>query len=413
MALLDELNIEQVREVELTEQEMDALVLARYFYKYNDGTREFMSDALYQKVIDKLEKVNPNHTLIKRTWSDDPIPYKILQKYKIQPIEIKDKTKLLKGSIQKLREGHMEEIRLFAEDLLNRSIKLYRTHEDIEKWFNQIPYRTFHASIKADGINYSATYLNGQLVDVQTRSRDGEGIDITYQGTLLLPNMIDTEEYIIKISGEIVLPPRHLSTLRAKYDKPYKTARNSVNSVLLTCDDEDDIKLLMALTFKVKSENLHSLSEEFQFLQDNGFNVLPHATFQYTGYESFRQLFEQFEPLRRALQFGSDGLVVGVDNNDEFYSLGGTPTHFNGNIACKVGVWDATNYKSIVKSIDWTYNTTKITPVLEIEPVETLTGQTVSHINAHHIKRLVELGIEIGSEVSFNYVSDCYVELVY
>ncbi|WP_275372775.1 hypothetical protein [Clostridium tertium] len=401
--------------LELSEKEMDVLYLARYFYKYDDSGKEFIPDAVYQKLMDKLEAINSNHILITRLWSDDPIPYDLLNKYNIPVIKISNHLDLLPLHIQEMREKYKTQIEMYAQDLLNRSINLVRTDKEISKWFLTTPYKKFHGSVKADGINYSATYVHGELIHVITRSRDGStGIDISWQGRLLLPNKIETKEDILKVSGEIVLPPMYLPYFRSKYDKPYKTARNSVNSVLLTCPDEEDIKKLTALSFKVKCDSLHSLEEEFIWMQSNGFTVPPWTTFNYNGsYSCFESVFSQFEPLRRILPYGSDGFVVAVNDNDQFYSLGGTATHFNGNIACKIGVWDATNYKSVVVGITWTYNTTKITPVLIIEPVETITGQTVTHINAHHIQRLLDLGITIGSEVSFNYVSDCYVELVY
>lgn len=398
----------------LSEKEMDVLYLARYFYKYGFNGKEFLSDRKYQILLDKLESVNPDHILLNRLWSNDPIPYEILKKYNLPIAKVVNKSEYLPREILDLKEKYKHQISIYAEDLLNRSIKLYRTFDDISRWFMVMPAAKYHASVKADGINYSATYIKGNLVDVTTRSRDGDGIDITYQGRLLLPTKIDTEEEIIKISGEIVLPFECLPYFREKYNKPYKTARNSVNSVLLTCEDAEDIRKLIALTFKVKSELLNTLEDEFRWLENNGFITTPNATFTYNGNtESFKEVFSKFEPFRRNLAYGSDGLVVAVNDSNHFYELGGTSTHFNGNIACKVGVWDATSYTTTVLGLDWTYNTTKITPVLIVDPVETETGQTVSRINAHHLQRLLDLGITLGSEVSFNYVSDCYVELVY
>lgn len=411
MAEMNELNLDQL---ELSTKEMDALILARYFYKYGDSDKEFMSDAIYQNLIDKLEKVNPNHILITRTWSDDPIPYSTLKKYNVEPIKITDYSKLLPKHILDIKSKYKDQIEIYAADLLNRSVKLARDEIEIDRFFGNTNSNVYHCSVKADGINYSATYLNGELVDVTTRSRDGEGIDITWQGRLLLPKNVQTSLEILKISGEIVLPFKELPYFRRKYNKPFKTARNSISSILLTCTDEDDIKKLIALSFKVKSDDLYTLEEEFTWLSNNGFITPPWTVFEYKGNMNvFNAVFNVMQPFKKNLPYGSDGLVLAVNDNTEFYNLGGSDKYFNANIACKIGAWDAYTYKSTVLDIEWTYNTSKITPVLIIEPVDTLEGQTVSRINAHHIQRLLDLGITIGSEVTFNYVSSCYVELVY
>lgn len=402
-----------ISNLELSEKEMDALVLARYYYKYSTSGKEFMSDAMYQKLMDKLEKINPNHTLVVTTWSEDPIPYRILKKYGANPIEIQDTSDLLPNYVKEIRKNYKDSISIYASDLLNRSVKLARDMYEISRYFQNTTSATYHCSVKADGINYSATYVKSELVDVSTRSRDGDGLDITWQGRLLLPKKIDTKQEILKVSGEIVLPFKELPYFRKKYDKPYKTARNSVNSILLTCRDEDDIKRLIALSFKVKSDELNSLEEEFKWLEANKFTTPPWTVFTYSNIQTFNHVFNLMQPFKNRLSYGSDGLVLAVNNNQEFYNLGSSDKYFNGNVACKIGVWDAYTYKSTVLGIEWTYNTSKITPVLIIEPVETDEGQTVSRVNAHHVKRLLDLGIVIGSEISFNYVSSCYVELVY
>lgn len=399
---------------ELPQNEMDALILARYLYKYGNNGKEFMSDAVYQKLIDKLEIINPTHILITRTWSDDPIPYDILKKYGITPVKIIDFTQHLPKHILEIKNTYKEHIELYATDLLNRSVKLARDMTEVQRYFYNTSAPTYHCSVKADGINYSATYFNGELVDVVTRSRDGAGIDITWQGRLLLPNKVETKLEILKISGEIVLPFRYLNYFRKKYNKPFKTTRNSINSVLLTCEDTDDIKKLIALSFKVKADDLFTLEEEFTWLHTQGFITPPWTVFNFSGsIAPFNQVFKLMEPFKKNLPYGSDGLVLAVNDNTLFYSLGGNDKYFNANVACKIGAWDAFTYKTTVLDIEWTYNTSKITPVLIVEPVDTAEGQTVSRINAHHIQRLLDLGIVIGSEVTFNYVSSCYVELVY
>ena len=411
MVLLDD-DIETI-----SEKELDMIYLARYMYKIHT---DFISDRDYGVLYEKLKRVNPNHELIKRTWSDDPIPYALLKKYNI-PIQTENALKrIIPEHIEELRNEYKRDIDLYAADLFNRSINLERTYEGIEKFLDKTPCSRFHMSVKADGINYSATYIRKGvyfiLVDGKTRGRDSNETDITYQILQLLPNEIPVEDTmtddILKISGEIVLPPANLPYLRDKYDKSFKTARNSVGTLLYSVDDVNDLKLLTALTFKVKSDSLTTLTKEFEWLTEHGFTTPPYITMEYDDdFTTFMTIFQNLEPLRYQLPYCSDGTVLAVDDNNEFYALGGTSTHFNGNLACKVGVWDALNYATNIIGFEWTYNTMRITPVLITEPVETITGQTVQHINAHNIRTLLELGLNLGSEVSFNYVSDCYVEL--
>jgi hypothetical protein len=403
---------------------IEKLYVARYYYSRGI---EYMSDREYNLALEKVKQAYPDHDLVVRTWSTDLVPHTLLEKYNLPLIEGKSTVAncaLDTELVSRLKIAYKDMIENRYSTEVSKSIELVRDYDTIFKFLNQFVGCRMHLSFKEDGYHWIASYIKpagyqkAYLVDVTTRARGGDGLDITAPMSYILPHEVDSDEEFIRLAGEVVLPKQHLPYLREKYGTNngtrFNVARNSVSTMLRGGVDTSDLSLLVPFVFKVRSEKLNSLTEEFAWAQQRGFNT-PHSfTFIWDGNrEYFTSLVHYLGAMRNKLECDTDGLVLAVDDNNLFYSLGSSAKAYNGNIACKVGVWDASAYTSNLEGILWSYNSQYITPVGLIDPTVTDTGATVTNVPLGHVARMIDLWTIIGGDISFNYVGGTCVELVY
>jgi DNA ligase (NAD+) len=111
---------------------------------------------------------------------------------------------------------------------------------------------------------------------------------------------------------------------------------------------------------------------------------VPYSTLhQWKG--SMDQLLDEHEEvqeeIRRSTDYPIDGVVAEITNKKLKKSLGYTSHHYRWQIAIKQ---KAEAKETIVNSVIWqTGRTGRVTPVLEVKPIE-LSGAVVSRITAHH-----------------------------
>lgn len=399
----------------ITNEQIEQLVLARYYYSYGV---DYMNDTQYESEMMQLREEQPEHWLHHVHWSNDPLPLQLLQKYDLPYMENRlsdfiDELELSE-EIMDMREDYFAHYESRYQDMSQKSIELIQEYDTIFNRCESLKGQILHGSIKADGQNFTAVYFKGYLIHGQTKGRTGNPLDITKVLRIVLPKMINTEDEVVKISGELVCFKQSLPYLRESYKQAFKSTRSAVSTLLRGgLNTEDIFEHLKPLVFKVRSEHLHTLSEEFVWAKQNGFNVPAYVTFTYNSWEDALNLFEYFTPFKEQLPYSSDGLVLAIDDNQEFYSQGETGYHYMGNMALKVGVWNPGYYVGIVKTIQWSIGEYYLTPEAVIEPVLVKHGSHVSSIPLDHVGRLVEHNILPGSEIYFKVTGDSKITLVH
>ena len=220
--MLENTNIETIK---------DVLILSRFFYKW--GQEELaLSDKEYDEYWEYLKTVEPNHWLITQSWSDDKTPYDLINKYNIDVSFMEVRKYDIPDEILVIYNTHNQEIIDYFSDRPSKSIEIIRTDEQLNKFLGKVRGQRLNMSLKVDGWNFEAVYVDGVFVNAQTRNRDGgEGIDITSVMYRILPRTI-SKLGIVKVNGEIALAEKHLPYLRNKYNKPFKMARASVSSFI-------------------------------------------------------------------------------------------------------------------------------------------------------------------------------------
>ena len=403
----------------LTTSEIEELYIANYYYSFG---LEYLSDTVYENRMNVLRAEAPNHPLLTTHYSQQPVPFAILQKYGIPLIENKLADCILElelpPEIEALRLEYLSNYEGRFEDTSQKSIELIQDYEKIEERLENFEDEILHASIKADGQNFTAAYLHGKLCYGRTKGRSGNPLEITKVLRLVLPTELEVlegepiEELKI-MSGELVCYKSSLPYLKANYKQQFKMPRSAVSSLLRGGLSLEDIRNhLKPLVFKVRSEYLHTLEEEFAWAKAHGFNTPIALTFQYS-WENLMKVFEYFTPMRENLPYANDGVVIGINNNNAFYAQGSGRNYYCGNIACKVGVWNPGYYTGYVLDIVWSYGETVLTPEAIIEPVTISTGADVTSIPCDHLGRLIEHHILPGSEIYFKITGDAKITLVH
>ena len=400
----------------LSQEQLEQLILARYYYAYGV---DYMSDTLYEEGMNILRTESPNHILLQRHWSEDPLPMQLLMKYNLPYVDNKQSEYLeeleLPSEILELQKEYLNNYSSRYNDSSQKSIELIQDYDTIFNRVEEIGRGTLlHASIKADGQNYTAVYFRGHLVLAKTKGRTGNPMDITKVMRIVLPKYLELDEEVVILSGELVCYKHSLPYLRENYKQAFKSTRSAVSSLLRGGLSEEDIhQHLRPLVFKVRSEHLHTLEEEFRWAKDRGFNVPAFITFTYNSWEDMIELFNYFSPFKEQLPYSSDGLVLAINDNETFYAQGETSHHYLGNLALKVGVWNPGYYVGIVTDIKWSWGEETVSPEAVIEPVLVSHGAHVTSIPLNHVGRMVEHNIVPGSEIYFKVTGDSKITLVH
>ena len=147
--------------------------------------------------------------------------------------------------------------------------------------------------------------------------------------------------------------------------------------------------------------NSDELNKDFlQALKDGVIRFVPYSTLnKWEG--NFTELLDQHDDIRKqtteSCEYPTDGVVVEITHKGLKTVLGSTTHHNRWQIAIKQR---SATKEAIVKSITWqTSRTGRVTPVLEIEPIE-LSGALVGRVTAHHAGNVKTLRLGKGAIVA-------------
>ena len=220
----------------LSQEQLEQLILARYYYAYGV---DYMSDTLYEEGMNILRTESPNHILLQRHWSEDPLPMQLLMKYNLPYVDNKQSEYLeeleLPSEILELQKEYLNNYSSRYNDSSQKSIELIQDYDTIFNRVEEIGRGTLlHASIKADGQNYTAVYFRGHLVLAKTKGRTGNPMDITKVMRIVLPKYLELDEEVVILSGELVCYKHSLPYLRENYKQAFKSTRSAVMRKIFT-----------------------------------------------------------------------------------------------------------------------------------------------------------------------------------
>lgn len=233
-------------------------------------------------------------------------------------------------------------------------------------------------------------YRNGKLVQAVTRGTGFEGDDITENAKLVKGvNSTLNLPMDCSIRGEILMSH---SMFNKNYKDKMKNCRNAAAGIMKHLDGSEleNLNFVAYDMQEVGEKTIKTEVQKLEFLSGNGFEIPEHAVVKNLA-EAFAFRTSQYNN-RENIEYDIDGVVVKPEVIDYEDLKNRTPKN---SCAIKfeldVGV-------SRIRNIIWSQSGKYFAPVVEIDPIE-LCGVTVTHAQVFNIKKMIELGIEIGKTV--------------
>ena len=265
---------------------------------------------------------------------------------------------------------------------------------------------TFFTDIKMDGLAMSLHYHNGILTQAVTRGDGLVGEDVTMNVRTInnIPLKLsgdpeDIPEYV-EVRGEIVIFKADFEKLNQiqteKGEKLFANPRNLAAGSIRQLDPRiASSRPLRFMAYDLVTPNLETHQLAYQRIRAYGFQT----SMQDQTFDSLDHVLEEIHHLgqiRESLPFGTDGVVIKINDRKIYQSLGIIGKTPRGAVAYKYPAEEATTkVRDIVISIG---RTGAATPVAIFDPVE-VAGSVVRHATLHNADEISRLDLRIGDTV--------------
>jgi DNA ligase (NAD+) len=293
------------------------------------------------------------------------------------------------------------------------------SEDDAREWFMRVKNflgRTvrdeFYCELKIDGFAIELTYENGLLVRGATRGNGLVGEDVTQNLKTIeaIPLSLtggDIPKHLV-VRGEVFLSKKEFVRINKEIEKkggaPYANPRNVAAGAIRQLDptivasrklDSFAYDIVIGKVFKTHAEE-HEQLKKWGF-KTNSHNKIVH------GLDNVFEFWKHWESHKETLSYEIDGLVVMVNNNDDFVSAGIVGKAPRGAVAFKFSPKEAT---TIVEHISVQVGRTgTLTPVAHLAPVK-VGGVTIRHATLHNYDEIKRLGLKIGDTVIVSRAGD-------
>lgn len=366
----------------------------------NDLEAVQVADSIYDTLYHALKEVKPESKVFSQIWEEDG--------------NITDYTELL-----------------IKNPMMSIETAKSYTCEELQKFIARVPYATsYFASFKINGHGIRVVYENGYLVSATSRARSSAGRDLTRHMKVLLGGYNEklVDYGLVELRGEIALKLSRLEEARS-YNPSIKSAFSGVASLIKPSASDDEIRLLDFLCYGliVDDFSFDTKEEEYVAIQDAGYEtpefMLIEEILQDDLQNTIVDIVTAFEEAYEEFGYFCDGVVLELNDRNEFMALGTEKKHNLGNIAMKVGVWEQSQYCGIVNKIIWTKGKNKLSPVaivsdnlgdleedengklLNLNEIGVLTaqGNKVKRVPLYEPKNIMILDAYVGEPLYFRY----------
>lgn len=292
----------------------------------------------------------------------------------------------------------------------------------IKKLLNRNSKINYFCEVKFDGLAVSLIYENGKLVRGATRGDGLVGEEITQNlKTIHSIPLTLSGKYpkYLEVRGEVVMSKKTLILLNKQNEKEGKTLFANTRNAAAGSMRQLDPKLAAArkLDFFAydiadwgsgAKEPFSLHSDEHKILRELRFNVDSHEAVC-KDLDEVKNFIEKFEKARPDFPFGTDGVVISVDDLSLQETLGviGKAPRFMA--AFKYPAERAT---TIVKNVLINVGRTGVlTPLAIFEP-KLVAGSTVSKATLHNMDKIERLDLRIGDTVVIEKAGDVIPKVV-
>lgn len=290
--------------------------------------------------------------------------------------------------------------------------------EDVQAWVIRMEKmlpgvrHEFFADIKMDGLACALIYEDGVLVQAVTRGDSFVGEDVTNNVRTIanVPlrlregNGVDVfREGRTEVRGEIVMLKKDFEALNAaqraagkpEFANPRNLAAGTIRQLDPKLVAERPLTFVAYDLLRGSPKDIPTNMAAYQALTELGFRRNAQASV-FSSLDGVMQFVHEWDTKRHELPFNTDGLVIKVNDREQFAKLGVVGKQPRAAVAYKYAAEQATTVvKDIVISIG---RTGAATPVAVFDPVQ-VAGTTVQHASLHNADEIARKDIRIGDTV--------------
>jgi DNA ligase (NAD+) len=279
---------------------------------------------------------------------------------------------------------------------------------------------TYFCELKLDGLSASLIYRDGVFAQGSTRGDGFIGEDVTENLKMITTIPLKLKAPyppLIEVRGEVVMPKRAWLALNkiqsAEGKQLFANTRNAAAGSLRQLDPnivkERNLDFFAWDVVQLPTDSpIKNHSDKHDFMRKLGFQIAPYEKKAKNLKECF-SFIEEIEKIRPNLPYGTDGIVISVDELDLQESLGivGKAPRFM--VAYK---YQAERATTIVTDITVNVGRTGVlTPVAHFNPT-LVAGSTVSKATLHNMDQIERLDIRLSDTVVIQKAGDVIPEVV-
>ena len=302
--------------------------------------------------------------------------------------------------------------------------------EEIERWQARMhkllgnKKDDYYGELKMDGLAMALQYENGIFVRAITRGDGTTGEDVTHTVKTIesIPlklrqsKKVSKEVYeFFEVRGEVIIPKAEFERInkqRASEGQPlFANPRNAGAGTIRQLDPSvaASRKLeFVAYGIEMDLPGLDSHADEHNMAVELGFKIDPHAK-TLTSISQIEDYIVSWTDKRDSLPYNIDGLVIAINDNSEFDSLGVAGKAPRGAVAYKFPAETAT---TILEDIRLSIGRTgAVTPYAVLAPVS-VAGSTVRRATLHNEDEIARKDLRVGDTVVIRKAGDIIPEVV-
>lgn len=292
------------------------------------------------------------------------------------------------------------------------------SREEVEAWIRRMDkllpgtQHEFFCDIKKDGLACALIYQDGELAQALTRgdSRVGEDVTMNVRTIRNVPlRLVETpgnKQFRVgrtEIRGEIVMYKSEFDTLNKTRKKAglatFKNPRNLAAGTIRQLDPklvaERPLSFIGYDLLRDDASEVPTNLFAYEAMRDLGIYASPEAEV-FTSLDDVMRYVDIWDKQRHNLPYNTDGLVIKVNDRQQYEKLGVVGKNPRAAVAYKYAAEQATTVvRDIVISIG---RTGAATPVAVFDPVD-VAGTTVQHASLHNADEIARLDVRIGDTV--------------
>lgn len=365
-------------------------LLKEYAHQYYNLDNPTVDDAVYDGLIRELKQIEQDHPeLITADSPTQRVAGKPLDKF--------------------IKVQHSQPM-ISLNDVFSKS--------DVEAWVKRVDKllpeteHQFFCDTKKDGLACAIVYEDGVLVRAVTRGDTRIGEDVTQNVRTIknVPLSLRAQkgyEAFLKgrteVRGEIVMFKQDFKNLnqeRKKNGLPiFANPRNLSAGTIRQLDPklvaERPLHFVGYDLLREDPSRVSTNIQAYQIIENIGFYVSKEATV-FDGLDKVMEFVDKWDKVRNSLPYIIDGLVIKLNNRQQYKRVGVVGKNPRGAVAYKFPAEQATTVvKDIVISLG---RTGAATPVAVFDPV-LVAGTTVRHASLHNADEIERKDVRIGDTV--------------